>query len=156
MSRDENLAIATEEVIEEVPRRVISGIRPPARKAPPEQMVSGVHRRAHVVEVPTPLPAPTLVFAGALAVLLGLTALEVVLGSVLIPAQFSSAFILGSSLLKAGLVAAIFMRLLWDRGLHTIFIGITLAFYAVFFVACVGDRREYDWRIETSDIASRG
>lgn len=137
-----------------VRRGIISGIVPAQGRVTPS--FEQARQLKPVVSSPSSEPSvPLGATIGALAVVLVVTFVESLLG---LGFQALGSFSLASlnsllvvaAILKVGLIAGVFMRLIWDRGIHTIFVAITLAFYAVFLIACVGDRREYEWASTSS------
>jgi len=93
------------------------------------------------------MPIPMLI--GILALLMALTVLTVSVTSFDLGAQGNLVIAMVIATIKAGLVVAFFMHLVWDKKLHLILFLTSVLFLILFLSLSVNDRGEYQRDIDT-------
>lgn len=91
---------------------------------------------------------PVSMLVGVLAALMALTVLTVSVTSVDLGAQGNLVVAMVIATIKAGLVVAFFMHLVWDKKLHLILFLTSVLFLILFLSLSVNDRGEYQHDID--------
>lgn len=99
------------------------------------------------------MPVPMLV--GILALLMALTVLTVSVTSFDLGAQGNLVVAMVIATVKAGLVVAFFMHLIWDKKLHLILFLTSVLFLILFLSLSVNDRGEYERDIESYQTSAQ-
>jgi caa(3)-type oxidase subunit IV len=117
---------------------------------------SGIRPAKARAEAPQALEAPSVplrALAAVLITLLLLTAATVALAKIDLGSGVNLTLALGIAGLKALLIAAFFMHLIWDKRMHLVLLGVALLFAALFVVASAQDRREYQPELDAFETA---
>lgn len=126
------------------------------RAPEPSSMFSGIRPAGARFEAPQALEAPSLslrALGAVLVALLALTAGTVALSKVDLGSELNLTLALGIAGLKALLIAAFFMHLVWDKKMHLVLFGVALLFVALFVAASAQDRREYQPELDSFETA---
>lgn len=99
------------------------------------------------------MPVPMLI--GVLAALMALTILTVSVTSFDLGAQGNLVVAMIIATVKAGLVVAFFMHLVWDKKLHLILFLTSVLFLILFLSLSVNDRGEYQHDIDAFTSSSQ-
>lgn len=105
--------------------------------------VAGAHGHGGLAHT---MPIPLLV--GVLAALMALTIITVAVTNFDLGAQGNLVVAMVIATLKAGLVVAFFMHLVWDKKLHLILFLTSVLFLILFLSLSVNDRGEYQSDID--------
>jgi len=97
---------------------------------------------------------PVSLLIGILAALMALTLLTVAVTSVDLGAQGNLVVAMVIATIKAGLVVAFFMHLVWDKKLHLILFLVSVLFLILFLAASVTDRNEYETDIQQFQVGA--